>query len=314
MNSKLLDRIRNKKIYFLGYQKFYGSSILRGHHIVNGLKKLYNIYQVDIIFSDKCIDVESLESLYGHINDSIVIMLKGNYFYLNSIDPFLEFMKKNNNIIILDLIDYIYFTKWQKLFMSIYKYDAILVQNKYIQDEILLRYSFPGICRVIKHHWDPSLKVQNYSKVPMKIVFTGLVRDHVDSKELNCNYLDELGIETVTHFDQYYPCHYNVRKNNSWQALTKSNIKLSNASACGSNIIITYDESIKELIDPSYPYLLKGDSLEETKAMIEKVKKTYQGPVWEKGLKIMEQVREMTSLNKIIPKYVELFGDLLEKN
>jgi hypothetical protein len=312
MDPGKLNQIRKKKIYFLGYEPFYGSSILRGNHISNALKEMYQINS-EMIFSQKSIDIEDLEPLYGHIKDSIVIMLKGNFFYLRSIEPFLDFLKKRGNIIILDLIDYIYFTKWQQLFISIYRYDAVIVQNQYICDEIVERYSYSGICKVIQHHWDPSLEVQEYCETPLKIVFTGLLRDHVDSKELNCNYLDELGIESVGHHGQYYPCHYNVRKKNTWQALTKSNIKLSNASACGSNIIITHDESIKGLVDPDYPYLMKSDTLEEARAMVEKVLETYQGPIWQKGLKMMEKVREQTSINRIIPKYVKLFEELLVK-
>jgi predicted transcriptional regulator len=85
---------------------------------------------------------------------------------------------------------------------------------------------------------------------------------------------------------------------------------LSNASASGSNIIITPDESIKDIIDPEYPYLMKDDTLEEARRMVEYVKETYGGPVWEKGLEMMEVIRQKTSLNKVIPKYVELFQEL----
>jgi len=304
-----------KKIYFLGYQSLYGSSILRAHHIARGLNGYGNGhgYTPELFFCEKSLTLEDLEPLYGHIRNSIVVMIKGNFFYLNTIDPFIKFMKDRGNILILDLIDFIYFTKWQQLFMTIYQYDAVIVQNQYIHDELVERYSYGGICKVIQHHWDPILKVQNYQNRDLDFVFTGLVRDHVDSKELNCNYLDELGIRIGGHFDQYYPCHYSVRKKGSWQALTKSNIKLSNASACGSNIIITHDESIKGLIDPQYPYLMQNDTLEEAQRMIQKVKDTYQGPIWQQGLKMMGCIREKTKLANIISLYVQLFEEVVNR-
>jgi len=308
----LVEKIDLKRpVYFIGYQSLYGSSILRAHQISKGLDLFYGI-KSELIFIEDCINLKNFQSIVGHIKNATVIMIKGNFFFLDAINTFLDFLKENGNKMILDLIDYIYFTKWQKLFMTIYRYDAIIVQNDFIKDEIVNRYSYTGNCKVIKHHWDPNIQKQIYntSETPLKICFTGLVRDHVDSPELNCNYLDELGIYIGHHFDQYYPCHYSVRKKNTWQALTKSNIKLSNASASGSNIIITPDESIKDIIDPEYPYLMKDDTLEEARRMVEYVKETYGGPVWEKGLEMMEVIRQKTSLNKVIPKYVELFQEL----
>jgi hypothetical protein len=301
-----------KPIYFIGYDAHYGSSLLRAKQISMGLDQVYGVKSRLIFFEGDCINKDNYQDKVGHIKDAIIIMVKGNFFYLDSITPFLDFMKSNNNTMILDLIDYIYFTKWQKLFMTIYRYDAIIVQNNFIHDEIVNRYSYAGICKVIQHHWDPNLKRQIYdsSNTPLKICFTGLVRDHVDSPELNCNYLEELDIYMGHHYDQYHPCHFSIRKKNTWQALTKSNIKLSNASACGSNIIITLDESIKGLIDLDYPYLLKGDSLEETKQMVNYVKETYGGPIWQKGLDMMNIIREKTSLLKVLPNYIELLMEV----
>jgi len=109
-----------------------------------------------------------------------------------------------------------------------------------------------------------------------------------------------------------WPCYYTIRYPDSWQSGYKSNIKLSNASAIGSNIITTLDKCVEDLIDPNYPYLTSHhqDDVEKTIAF---VKETYGGPVWQYGLDLMESVRRKTDLKNIIHDYLKLFSELVEE-
>ena len=70
-------------------------------------------------------------------------------------------------------------------------------------------------------------------------------------------------------------CFISIREEGSWEYNNRPLMKLAHAAGCDSNIIITNDMSVRDLLDPSYPYLLKDHKYETVIEMVEFVKKTF---------------------------------------
>jgi hypothetical protein len=105
-----------------------------------------------------------------------------------------------------------------------------------------------------------------------------------------------------------YNCHLSVREPGK-EFLYKPNCKVSTAAACEANLVTTRDESTLELLGPDYPYYAEPET-GSLNAALDKVRGTFRGPEWKRGLDLMREVRERTSMDRVIDDYLRLFQDL----
>lgn len=343
------------KIYFLVNNPNNGSSTLRAFQIADALKTYgYNttIYSLKSLRSlewkefDKNLpaserprrpprnkfmvyDMEDKPHMLGSIKNSIVIVLKRLQ------QSQINYLKRSGkNKLILDPVDYIYWIQYPALYSTLSSYNAIICCNQEMKKHILTKYPHPEKVHVIYHHWDVRLRDRNVNyieeKCPFGILFSGFVegisKENSLPDNLNCYYLDQFNIQMtsdiVSHPDLKIPYHYNVRMNNTWNTKYKSNIKLSNAAALGSNIVTTADQSYKEIFEligesiQNYPYVTTFE-VEKVDDIIKLAQNDYENAIsgqnntnWHKGLEIMNKIKDITDLNNIIKSYVTLIQSL----
>ena len=278
------------------------SSRMRGNQICNELKKYYN-----------CICSTNI----NQIKNSIVIFIKDN-FNLNL--EKLQISKKNNNINVIDIIDYINIDTNDKTIYDDPDFiknnfnnyiDAYIVNNKYMESKYTLKYN--KFTFVIPHHYDPCLdKINKITKYDsLKFIFNGYI-GHTNN---NCLYINELkknlnnlyispDIDTFISNKLFHDCcHISIRKTNSWEYKIKPAMKLAHAAGMDCNIITTNDNCISELLPEDYPYLLKDDSYESTQKMIEYVKETFNTPIWENALEKIKLIKNELKLENIVKKF-----------
>ena len=106
-------------------------------------------------------------------------------------------------------------------------------------------------------------------------------------------------------------CFISIREEGSWEYNNRPGMKLAHAAACDSNIIITNDMSVRDLLDPSYPYLLKNHEYGTVLEMMEYVKQTFETEIWYKGLEIMKDLKHKLKIINVVDDYwVPLIKDL----
>jgi hypothetical protein len=98
-------------------------------------------------------------------------------------------------------------------------------------------------------------------------------------------------------------CHYSIRS--GFDSLSRSGLKASNAAACGANIITTPDQSVVELLGRYYPYYTVAQS-RGIRQTIAKARREYKGPEWQRGLDMMEAVRQKTTVEVITKQYIDM--------
>ena len=98
-------------------------------------------------------------------------------------------------------------------------------------------------------------------------------------------------------------CFLSIREKGTWEYRYKPLMKLAHAAACDSNIVITDDMSVRDLLNPSYPYLLKDHQWGTVRDMLLYVIETFDTEVWHRGLKMMREVKETLSLERVVKDY-----------
>lgn len=307
------------KVYFLVLPNMtLGSTQLRAIQVGNELKNYNYDYEIIPFSGPANKNLETLVSTFqltpeyiakiNSIQNQIVIILKNLFLPAEQV----KVLHDHNNIVILDTIDIWYFLESENIHLleAFPFYDSILVYNNYSKQIAQDRFPEMQRCDVIYHHWDVRLQKQNNDE-NFSIGFCGQNGKMFSDDTPNCLYLDQF--PEIKQKDPnelgYWPCYYTIRSPDCWQSRYKSNIKLSNAAAVGSNIITTPDRCVVDLIDYDYPYLTNHD-LDSVRKTVEFAKATYGGPVWKYGLDMMEVVRKNTDLKVIIHDYLSLFDQL----
>jgi hypothetical protein len=308
----LNKHINNEQIIFYSANNNgFGSCYMRGYQVYQELKKYHNCYCTTNI---------------SNIKNSIIIFIKNNF----NLDLKLLIMSKNNNNInIIDIVDYVDVDpNDEKIYdepdFNKNNYnnfiDAYIVNNKIMESEYIKKYN--KFSYVIPHHYDPRLnKIQNKKSNNLKFLFNGYL-GHTNN---NCLYVNELrqnlenffisdGLENFLIDNNIHDCcHISIRKTNSWEYRTKPAMKLAHASGINCNIITSNDDSVKDILPENYPYLLKDDSYESLIDMINYVKETYNTPVWMKGLEIMDTIKNKLMLENIVKNYYCPFIEIIKK-
>lgn len=301
------------KVYFYANSdvNILGSESIRGAQVCKYLKKYID-----------CDCVINLSNIYN----SIVIFCKNNR---NLSIEILKNSKDNNNINIIDIIDYAERSTYGKFKMidlnknQYIKYiDGLIVNNIFMKNEFDEKYK-NIISYVIPHHYD--IKMNNFDVEKdneIKILFNGEANNN-----LNCMHIDKLSdrndflinnssLSLINFLNnenfKKCLCHINIREENSYAFKYKPCMKLAHAAASNSIIITTYDMSIKDILPNDYPYILRNSDYNSVINMIEYVINTYKTDIWYYALKIMNDLKKKLNIEYIVEKYYCDFINILK--
>ena len=213
----------------------------------------------------------------------------------------------NGNKLVLDVIDCIGNDDYSLEQICKWPYDGMIFPTEELAIKAKqLRPDMETV--VLYHHWDVQ-HIQNIKKYKaesneLRIGYIGspgglfFVEDNIDVIKV-------LEWEKMTTTSPYYNCHYSVRPTGHSQFLYKPNTKVSVAAAVGSNIITSRDLSLKSLLPDDYPYYTNTD-VESVKKIVNYAKETFGSEVWNEGLEMMRELKERTSIERIVGvDYVE---------
>lgn len=281
------------------------SIYLRGNVIYDEIKKSYpNCYLFD-------------GTNINQIKNSIIVIIK--YCWKRSLDIF----KKNNNIIVYDIIDAFMHYRHEKMksynISNIINHADIIIYHNYELKKMIQKYfknKKDNMFFQIHHQWDNRIK-NNLNKDTSKCnicylgdySFRGKKYEHTTIDLSKFKDIDIIGSIPSKIEDNNYNVHVNLRKERI--SIVKPGTKISTASALNCNIITINEPSALELLGPDYPYLVSSLDENEIKKTIRYVKKTFKTDIWYKALETMKKVKKETSLESIIIKYKELFDNLI---
>jgi len=297
-----------------------GGKFMRSMHPLNEIHTLSKLISVNITNN------------ISNIRNSFIIFIKDDFTKNINV---VKLAKKNNNIIIVDIIDWLDQNKlnndnYDAPNLKINNYDkyidAFICLNKFVQDEYKRIYNKPTY--LVKHHFDPRLSkmsINNNDQKKLNILFNG----YIGHKKRNCIHLDNLCKNNLVHNNDtqsqislnmrpnIFNCHISIRDKNSWEYHHKPAIKMKTAAALNCNIITSNDISVQEILKIvgglDYPYLLQSTDYDSILKMIKYAQDTYGTTVWFKGLEIMKKVKEHTSLNSIVINYyIPFFNNLFK--
>lgn len=281
---------------------------MRGGQISN---KLTNSYQ-ELILNNQNLNT----------GNKIIVILKEDACEIK----LLQHLKSKGNILVLDVIDWLDVNKYNpstnvdapNFYPELLKeyYDGYIVNSIKMKDwwyENMDSNTNKPIF-VIPHHWDErfaQLPIASYPEQPY-FYYLGY-RGHENQ---NCLHVGELLRSNLLYDDRqgtrYFldrptdGCQISIRREGSWEYCFKPATKLSIAAAMDSIMITTYDWSVQDILDENYPYLLKSTDYSDVEKMFKKVKDTYQKEEWHIAKQMLQQVKEVTSLDNIIQLYKQL--------
>lgn len=270
-----------RKIYFIKYYDK-GSTLMAADQIAEGLR------------------ARGIESWSGYpgdvreISNSILVFIKTSRWY------HLAAARRRRNKTVLDVQDTVCFKHRIK---NRGLYDGMIFKNR----RQLADFGSPKrLDAIIYHQWDPRYVPNVLGDREFKIGYFGLARSFPlwgRVPGLACFDRDYFAKALD------YNCHFSVREPGR-EFLYKPNCKVSTAAACAANLVTTRDESTVEFLGPDYPYYIDGIGLPEIQQGIERARATFGGREWRDGLERMREVREITSIGRVLDEYVRYFEDL----
>lgn len=300
-------------LYFYGKDLFQknknasGSAPMRSIQICKNIQRRFKF--INCVMT---LDIENIEN-------KVFLFVKDN-FNLNI--EILKKVKKNNNVIIFDILDY-YDEKTcnipdmiQNKFLDYI--DILIVNNLYMRKNF---YKLNKPIYVIPHHYDERLI--KFTKAPKCNNLQFIYNGELGNTNQNCLYINELKkkydiihctsfIDFIQKYNKKNYCYLSIRKENSYEFNNRPLMKLAHAAGTDSNIIITKDKSVIDFLDPSYPYLLKNSNYETVLKMMEYVKKTFNTEIWWKARSIMSELKLRLHIDHVVSydymkilKYIE---------
>ena len=323
-----------------------GSDKLRVNDIITYLinENLYtNIYKFNQIDNVGNANINLLENL-SHYDNSIFV-----WVWTINIDIINKLNRQNKNIIhIYDIIDnYIYNFDYINNILNHNLIHGIIVNNNFMRNEIKKNINYTGRIFIIYHHCDNdynSIKLINQEELsfgymgsikslkhtdnflyfnelskiyPIKFIDT---EDWIEyTKEIKNNLFENI-LSYANKYDKNniylnFNCHISIRKNNTRESLYKTTAKIATAAFFNHNIITTLEESVKDILPLDYPFILQDTNYDTIINMFNIIITDYNSNkiLWNKGLKIMEDVKKKLNLNNVINGYINMFK-LLELN
>jgi hypothetical protein len=269
-----------RKVYFVKYYDK-GSTIMGADQVAEALR-------------ERGVDARSVYPRdLKDVRDSILVFIKTSKL------PDLISARMRGNRLVLDVQDTVVFKRWIK---NRWLYHGLMFKNRRALEDFSVR---GALNRVVYHQWDPRYVPNTVGDRDFRIAYLGLSRS-----------LSLWGqLPGVEYFDRdyfrralAYNCHLSVREPGK-ELLYKPNCKVSTAAACEANLVTTRDESTLELLGPDYPYYAEPETASLI-AAIDKARTTFGGPEWKRGLDVMKEVRERTSMPRIAEDYVRFFEEL----
>jgi hypothetical protein len=255
----------------------------------------------------------SIQYDVANIKDSIVVIFK----HIIS-DTEIEILKKNNNKIVMDVVDE--FIRPNTNVIDLYDYsklDGIISRVKKVVDD----YQFPDNLAVvyIPHHWDIRLQDFQVSHESINYKPALISNDLRDMPHLQ--YLHDtkmLDFHMNFGFDSFsdyistflkYNIHYNVRNTDSLAYKFKPATKLVTAAALNTPLITNYDWAMRDLIPEDYPFLIQDTSLDSIVNVINNIDKVSNSQ-YNYALEILADVKYKTALVNLVPAYINFFKQL----
>jgi hypothetical protein len=265
---------------------------------------------VNYALNDIGIDSSIKYNIEG-IKDSIVIIFK----HIIS-DNEIDILKKNNNKIVIDVVDE--FIRPNTNVLDLYDYskiDGIISRVKKVIDI----YQFPLNLNTvyIPHHWDIRLQdQQTYNKIInyKPALISNDLRDMPHLEYLHNNSLIDFHINFgFESFNSYidiiskYNIHYNIRNTDSMAYKFKPATKLVTAAAFNTPLITNYDWALQDLIPEDYPFLVKDTSIQSIVDVINSLSFISNNNL-NYTLEILKEVRYKTALVNLIPTYIDFLN------
>lgn len=224
---------------------------------------------------------------------------------------------EQGNIVVYDIVD-------KFIFHDFSRYDPDEVRGYFSMVDAAVHpnsYSkrrfagyFPSGClnTVIHHHWDARFserleRIRAATPYRFRLGYIGDPDNFLHAPEAVVPVFD---FKRQTELCPLFTCHFTARKEGGPAALFKPGTKLSIAASVDANVVTTRDESALELLGPDYPFLAPWDEagISETVAY---ARESFGGKAWTRGLEIMRELKERTSLSAVLEGgYLELFEEL----
>jgi hypothetical protein len=296
-NHKLLSP-KKADVVFLYNPDFAssGTTVMRG-------KQLYSLVKSQAS-DNRSVTYTSDDNLRGKI-----LFLTKNYLQCSTPES-LEKLKKQENILIADFVDAVP----RKDILEIV--DVMVAASLSAYADYSKRYPKKQI-HYIAHHADPrisGLRHDDFNKM-LRVGYFGEIVNTVKSdkiEEVVDFYLADTSSQNNTSWlDRVseYNCHYAVRRTreiDGYKPFTKGFV----AAKCNANIIIQKSATdVKYYLGVDYPYLLPDNPDEaDILYMFQMVLADYGGKEWNYGLEIMREVRERSSLERVISDFNNLLS------
>jgi len=229
----------------------------------------------------------------GAIRQGILVFIK-----TSRLDHLLLARRRGNRLV-LDVQDTVVFKRRIK---NRWLFDALIFKSR----RQLADFGRPDRPdRVIYHQWDPRYEHHRAPQDRLALGYLGLARSFDlwgRFPEVECV---EDGFFTAA---ARFNCHLSVRQPGR-EFLYKPNCKVSTAAACGAVLITTRDLTTVELLGEDYPFYCEPDP-DSIHAAIARARTAVGSPEWQRALDRLREVRELTSMNRVLDQYEDLLRAL----
>jgi len=316
----------------------WGSSIMSGYQISEQMNKF------DL--NTKCVLVPGLSNPDEKAIEELMSYSKSVIVFVKSFPENADVLQRmsDNNILIWWIEDNfnISLFRYNKFFseiifpteymMSLFKENLgcksmigmnLIGDNKFMQSLCsslrgLPKFTEKTSISCVRDHWDPRLEGDFEKDDDPTICFIGnkfnviLENDMIDNiteppYNFTINYEDPKFIEKIAR----YNFHFSMRDPNRIEFYFKMNAKISTAAILNAAFITTPDMCNIELLGNDYPYYIKKFDIESVMETLQYAKQTYKTDVWKKAMKMMESVKEKTSLENVCIEYSKILKKYL---
>lgn len=277
--------------------RYYGSTVMRGEQLSKITQRI----------SGKHIYFTSTDYQY---KNCVLFLTKWAIYSLSVED--LRKLKVRRNKLIFDILDGEIPEKKIKFA------DALVAVSETVYQKYKSTLPKRIMLFLVDHHIDPRIKSFNWTIRPtkLKVGYFGELINTVITPKIKRK-VDFIPVSNLVQNNDWfkelpkYNLHYAIRKKRNVYP-NKPFLKGFTAAHCDANILIQSSE--KEAVrwlGKNYPYLLKGKVTEEKILnMLLYIKKSYGTKEWERGLKIMREIREKTSEETIGKQVIQLLDSL----